>query len=65
MARRSRTEPLPPTCPYCGTLHVEVIGREGLNDQLTKLRCTLCERTWSEVVGASPAPAEDDIPEPA
>jgi formate dehydrogenase maturation protein FdhE len=39
-----------PTCPLCGASRVEVVGREGINDQLTVLRCEVCERRWSEVV---------------
>jgi hypothetical protein len=37
-----------------------MIGREGLDNQLTKLRCSVCERTWSELVGGAPVAADDD-----
>jgi len=62
MPSRSRTEPLPPTCPLCGTTHVEVVGREGISDQLTILRCQVCARTWSEVISAGSSRAEEDAP---
>jgi len=63
MPRRSAAEPFPPSCPHCGTLHVEVTGHEGINGQLAVLRCTLCGSTWNELVSSAPAPVEDDSPE--
>jgi formate dehydrogenase maturation protein FdhE len=47
---RSRSDLTLPTCPICGAARVEVMGREGLQQQLTVLRCTVCERIWRELV---------------
>lgn len=49
-AHRPRSSVQLPTCPLCGTVHVREIGREGLQQQLTVLQCTVCERTWRELL---------------
>ncbi len=59
MARRNSEPPLP-TCPLCGAARVEFLGREGLNDQLTMLRCSVCDRTWSELVSEGASDDESD-----
>jgi hypothetical protein len=61
MVPRSRSQPPPPTCPLCGTSHVEVTGREGINDQLTMLQCQVCERKWSEVIPQESSEAEEPV----
>jgi formate dehydrogenase maturation protein FdhE len=56
--RRSRSAMQLPTCPLCGTGHVQEIGREGLEQKLTVLQCTVCSRTWRELI--SDEPQRDD-----
>jgi formate dehydrogenase maturation protein FdhE len=61
MPRRSGSEPPPPTCPLCGTSRVAVVGREGINNQLTVLHCEVCDRKWSEVVVADSDEVEETL----
>jgi len=49
-----------PTCPLCGTARVQAIGRDGLQQQLTVLQCTVCNRTWRELICAEPQIAEEE-----
>jgi len=50
-----------PTCPLCGTGHVQEIGRDGLQQQLTVLRCTVCSRTWRELISDESPKDEEEI----
>jgi len=50
-----------PTCPLCGTGHVQEIGREGLQQQLTVLQCTVCSRTWRELISDESPKDEEEI----
>ena len=59
-ARRPRSSLQLPTCPLCGTTRVEEIGREGLQQQLTVLQCTVCERTWRELISDEPEHDEEE-----
>ena len=52
-----------PTCPLCGTARVQEIGRDGSQQQLTVLQCTVCNRTWRELI--SDEPQRDDDQEPS
>ena len=49
-----------PTCPLCGTARVEEIGREGSQQQLTVLQCTVCKRTWRELISDESQPSDEE-----
>jgi hypothetical protein len=44
----------------CGASDVEAVGREGLHDQLTLLHCTVCGRTWSELISPESLREEEE-----
>ena len=60
-AGRSRSTLPLATCPLCGTVHVEAIGRAGLEQQLTVFQCSVCERTWQELVSDQPQTDEEQL----
>lgn len=59
-ARHPRSSVQLPTCPLCGTIRVREIGREGLQQQLTVLQCTVCERIWRELISDEPLRSEEE-----
>lgn len=58
--RRRRSALQLPTCPLCGTARVEEIGRDGAQQQLTVLQCSVCNRTWRELISDEPQREEDE-----
>jgi formate dehydrogenase maturation protein FdhE len=58
---RGRSGPPLPTCPLCGAVRVEVMGHEGLQQQLSVLHCTVCDRTWREIVSDQVTSDEDQL----
>ena len=60
--RRPRSALQLPTCPLCGTARVQEIGREGAQQQLTVLQCTVCSRTWRELISDESQQTDEDEP---
>jgi formate dehydrogenase maturation protein FdhE len=59
-ARRPRSALQLPTCPLCGTVRVQEIGRDGLQQQLTVLQCTVCNKTWRELISDEPQASDEE-----
>lgn len=38
-------------CPFCQTPRVTALAIEGLHQNVTKFRCSSCDRTWAEAIG--------------
>jgi len=39
-----------PVCPYCEASEYEIVGHAGIGNQVSLLRCLLCEGPWEEVL---------------